>query len=119
MAHTKEPWRIYKHSAAHVENEIGRGVCSTGGYADNFSNGAFHDENEANARRIVACVNALAGYNPDAVADVVAALESIAQGEEEVFDEDLGCLVTVSMCEDEMQEIAREALARLRSPSDE
>ena len=108
MAHTKEPWRIYKHSAAHVENENGRGVCSTGGYADNFSNGAFHDENEANAHRIVACVNALAGYNPDAVADVVAALEQIAG-----FSEVNG------MTRIRMRKIAKNALTRLRSPSDE
>lgn len=33
---------------------------------------------EANAARIVACVNALEGLDPAAVADVVAALENIA-----------------------------------------
>ena len=35
------------------------------------------DEQEANAARIVACVNALEGYNPAAVRDVVEALRSI------------------------------------------
>ena len=110
MAHTKEPWRIYKHSAAHVENENGRGVCSTGGYADNFSNGAFHDENEANARRIVACVNALAGYNPDAVAEVIEALKIMASA----FAHEARSIEQTAALYG-----AETALTRLRSPSDE
>lgn len=36
------------------------------------------DEVDANARRIVACVNALAGLNPEAVKDVVDEISNIA-----------------------------------------
>jgi hypothetical protein len=37
---------------------------------------ASESKGEANAERIVACVNALAGLNPEAVADVVEALRA-------------------------------------------
>ena len=67
---------------------------------------------KANAARIVACVNALAGLNPDAVADVVKALEDLSgfhtrNANGGAFD------VTVDEI-DSMWEAAREALARLR-----
>lgn len=52
--HTPGPWRLNKHAELAVENEVGRGVCSTGGYQDNFSDGAYFLENQANARLISA-----------------------------------------------------------------
>lgn len=52
MSHTPEPWEAY-------EGEEGYGITSVcGGYYGDI-------ENEADARRIVACVNACAGIDTD------------------------------------------------------
>lgn len=59
MTHTKEPWRV--------------DVCSPDMI---FADGpdvamCLEGNDEANARRIVSCVNALAGYDPDALAGLL------------------------------------------------
>ena len=49
VGHTPGPWRRSRMSNTAIEGSNGRGVCSTGGYSDNHSNGAYVDENIANA----------------------------------------------------------------------
>jgi hypothetical protein len=51
-----------------VSGNEGRSICSTGGYSDNFNDPVkTSSENTANARRIVACVNALEGFDIAAI----------------------------------------------------
>jgi len=67
MSHTKEPWYVVGYSEeAVIEMPEGEEII-------------FPYENDKEkwlgvARRIVACVNALQGLNPEAVGDVVEAL---------------------------------------------
>jgi hypothetical protein len=71
-AHSPEPWAL-------VENYI----VSVNAKPDSNAVCVMDEEWDApqpNGQRIVHCVNALAGLNPEAVADVVAALESIDIG---------------------------------------
>lgn len=81
--HTKGPWHIGNSGFSHgtqFEIRAMRGVDDL--YITGIVWGDDGDEEylpsyteaEANAARIVACVNALEGYNPDAVRDVVEAL---------------------------------------------
>lgn len=44
----------------------------------------YRTEVEANAARIVACVNALEGMNPDALAKLVEAVQTIAAGSDTI-----------------------------------
>jgi uncharacterized membrane protein YccC len=53
-AHTKGPWRVSRLTETTVENSHGRGVCSTGGYQQNFDTERVYQENRANARLIAA-----------------------------------------------------------------
>ena len=84
--HTKGPWAIHAENMAIVPladayKPFGKVECTVTG--DNLPNtlclfagprdGLGEDETYANAFRIVACVNALEGYNPAAVRDVVEA----------------------------------------------
>lgn len=65
--HTPEPWCKL--------NDCGTvGIWGPQGDCVAVNNGCSCD-NEANADRIVACVNACAGLNPEAVPDVVEALK--------------------------------------------
>ena len=73
MGHTREPWHIEYECNIFSENH--RLVASAGGYQTNAENDRHRLENEANARRIVACVNACEGINPEAVPDLLAACE--------------------------------------------
>ena len=69
--HTPGPWRAWQYSAANVfwyvdelDNEDGFGNLAV----------CYQGNQEANAARIVECVNACEGLNPTAIKDVVAAL---------------------------------------------
>lgn len=117
--HTPEPWRfdhggIYGAESVHISGydypaPNGYGRCSSRSYTDRVCEivGGFDNEaRNANAARIVACVNALAGLNPDGVADVVEALRAIADA-----DEKHGHVHYLSKAR--MAEIARAALAKL------
>ncbi len=70
--HTPGPWCINYRSATSVEDKVGRLVASTGGRQSNVKDENL--ENEANAARIIVCVNACAGINPEAVPELLAAL---------------------------------------------
>lgn len=61
---TKEPWGRDPRVAMRVVADGDRGICSTGGFFNLQRSEEVHDENLANAERIVACVNALSGV-PD------------------------------------------------------
>jgi hypothetical protein len=82
--HTPEPWEIADTSI--IAGDICIAVIEDdGGYE------APYEERQANAARIVACVNALAGLNPEAIKDVVEALQCFTTGAEKLhpihFDE--------------------------------
>lgn len=65
--HTPEPW--------HVETGLGQHIVASDGEPVVFFGWeAFPENYEANRSHIVACVNALAGRNPEAIDDVVEAL---------------------------------------------
>lgn len=66
-----------------------------------------HEMADATAARIVACVNALAGLNPAALAGVVEALRAMATREPMTWHENY-------LSADHMSEMARSALAALR-----
>ena len=78
--HTPEPWAVETELNHHI-------VSSDGKYIVFFGWEQFPENYEANRARIIACVNALAGLNPEAVPNVVEALreainwaEGYAQG---------------------------------------
>jgi len=85
MMHTKEPW-----VATNIPMS-GRIVCVVP-HEDSQANDWFilvpgkRGSTEDDARRIVACVNALAGMNPGAVGDVVEAFQELySYADEEMF----------------------------------
>ena len=77
--HTKGPWETdcsdhdqpYLNIKIRAAKKFARTICTV--YIDDAPVRDYNDEQYANAARIVACVNALEGYNPDAVRDVVEA----------------------------------------------
>ena len=97
MTHTKEPWRIVNCDAVPSTNDDGlrlleiragktckvaskgnvAGYIDCGGKFVASCNTRADPEAEANARRIVSCVNALAGMNPDALAGLIEAAEGM------------------------------------------
>lgn len=90
-----------------IVDERGDVVCSSG---DKIYHP--HPVNEANAARIVSCVNALAGMNPEAVKDAVEALEdAIPQLERYPSTDPNG-----ERCENRTLMNARAALAALKGP---
>lgn len=75
--HSKEPWRIHRRFATTVEDQGGRYVASTGGYQSNAVDPEELESHlQANAARIVACVNALAGIPTEQLAGLGDALEA-------------------------------------------
>lgn len=100
--HTPEPWNIHPHYKCEgmaVENEHGEGwvawsaVIGKGEMIIADVKGCTHDggfskvengkEVQANADRIIACVNACAGINPEAVPDLLAAAKGIIKAIED------------------------------------
>ena len=79
--HTKGPWETdcsdhdqpYLNIKIRAARKLAHTICTV--YIDDAPVRDYNDEQKANAARIVACVNALEGYNPDAVRDVVEALD--------------------------------------------
>ena len=74
MTHTKEPWRLGRFTGPASYEEV-RELCGsmdvvvdteTGPYVLAACNINFPDDAKANARRIVACVNACAGISDEA-----------------------------------------------------
>ena len=83
--HTPEPWRQFTElgTIGDVVDSKGRAVAQAQ-ETGNFERGAPEGlaERNANAARIVACVNGCAGINPDAVPDLLAALEAAVLSEQ-------------------------------------
>lgn len=66
MSHTKEPWGVHRVSKTSVVGTSGFVVAACGGHMDNKRDpDELHSELLANARRIVACVNACAGISTE------------------------------------------------------
>lgn len=80
---------------------------------------AWQDEQgRSNAALVVATVNALPALL-DELERKTKALEAISRNETEVWDEDLGCLVTVSCDAEELAAIAYNALTEIEgTPND-
>lgn len=66
--HTPEPWHV-----AEGRNHLLRIAAGTAAVVNDCGDSEV-PQHAANADRIVACVNACAGVNPDAVPDMLAAL---------------------------------------------
>ena len=73
--HSKEPWSVGPF-AGHASSGD-RLVAACNGHFNNTRGEEVDNENHANAARIVSCVNALAGLNPDAVAGLVEAANAL------------------------------------------
>ena len=73
--HTKGPWRTGYRYPCRIISYVGNIPASTCLPEDE---GTESDEQKANAARIVACVNACEGINPEAVPDAMEALRNIA-----------------------------------------
>ena len=75
--HTPEPWKFDKGLGCKAIKGNKGGAHKQAQYTEiAWTVGlANEDKDRANAARLVACVNACAGINPDAVKDLVAALE--------------------------------------------
>ncbi len=76
-AHTPEPWRISGRGSYISSSSAGYVPLRTPFREDAFRDVSAHNnkELEDNAARIVACVNACDGINPEAVPDLLAAAE--------------------------------------------
>lgn len=75
--HTKEPWRFQEHFSnvyALSDGDVGLSIHIAKTNDAQVEGG--HAEAEANARRIVDCVNAFAGLNPSALAGLIEAAEN-------------------------------------------
>ena len=59
--HTPEPWRLYRNNQS-VGDAVGNAVCDVWPRCDDQ---LASEEGKANARRIVACVNAMSGIADD------------------------------------------------------
>jgi hypothetical protein len=86
--HTQEPW--YQHETegklyASIRGRSGRCVADCGSRSDAIA--------QANAKRIVSCVNACAGINPAAVPKLLAALDEFVieyvEGTDPILDDTL------------------------------
>ena len=123
--HTKGPWETdcsdheqpYLDIKIRAAKKFARTICTV--YIDDAPVRDYNDEQYANAARIVACVNALEGYNPDAVRDVVEALRDNYEGMCEGFCADFASLdFTSKECETNCGGCkSRAALARLGGAS--
>lgn len=68
--HTPEPW--INHDSM-IDDAEGRTVATTNGF------GRPQGTDSANAARIVACVNGCEGINPEAVHELVAAVDAVLE----------------------------------------
>ena len=73
MKHTPGPWAIEESKRGAILYIKAR----DGQVAQTYGEGDFYRTQYPNARRIVACVNGCEGINPDAVADLLAALKNV------------------------------------------
>ena len=98
--HTPEPWYFHKGMVVYGHEEI-------------------DIRDEANAQRAIACVNACAGINPDAVPDAVAALRAceIALGDKRIGTYNMDSPDWYEKVW-EARDAARAALAKLKATND-
>lgn len=97
MKHTKEPWEYGKANNYDGFYIAPRGTLPTMVSVERCGGNVkvecfnFPGETEDVARRIVSCVNALAGYNPEKVEELVKAAEELKyamEGKSQVFKYD-------------------------------
>lgn len=84
MKHTPGPWKVFYQDDEYPGIEVADRDYSIVVYGDkgDFNAGVqgdTHEEALANAQRIVACVNACEGINPEAVPDMLKALEGAVE----------------------------------------
>jgi hypothetical protein len=74
--HTKEPWFF---TGSTIGIQLLEGVAIDVADVNRWCPGTpLRDEDESNGERIVACVNACAGINPEAVPDLLKACRDLA-----------------------------------------
>lgn len=125
VKHTAEPWEL--HGATHIWSPIAksnvasasepRGHAHVGYEPPKFDGGGLY-EAAANAARIVACVNALAGIPApeSAIEQAREALTEIADIPAVAFSTDR--LTHATRTIEKMQELARKALSNLTPATD-
>ena len=106
MKHTKEPWKVADPTDDEAPWNI-RSADKHEWYIARISPmaGGGPDTSDANAERIVSCVNACAGINPEAVP----ALRNAVDGLLSIFDEQLSQGI---MWDDPRIDRARKAIAK-------
>lgn len=112
--HTPEPWEYgtfpkWQPGRSNYHVVRPQGEFPHGGWIADFGY-PCDDVAEANAQRAVACVNALAGINPEAVPDVVAALRALLEGYERLLAQSV---LDVNPGANRYSIAARAALAKL------
>lgn len=95
MGHTKEPWKTVPNNAIDLMGISHRIVWSESNHYDvcYVTPGSDDNNGNANAARIVACVNALAGIsNPDALPELLAACLAQINGKSVDWEEHQMCI---------------------------
>lgn len=76
--HTSEPWELHPDYPNQVRRPPSNDAYGLSASIADCSSGIWPDSKTvANAARIVACVNACKGINPEAVPDLLAALQAV------------------------------------------
>lgn len=113
--HTPEPW-VSSVALSGSENDRGFDIHADGKHIARVSpmiknlRGDASTEAIANKDRILACVNACAGVNPEAVPDAVAALRDMLDGYERLLEQSV---LDVNPGANRYSIAARAALAKL------
>lgn len=111
--HSPEPWKECCDDCSAIEDANGDRIASVHALDDEADGPELLMK--ANKRRMLACVNALRGLNPEHVGELVAALDDLADYAEGACDEGFGSAQEQS---DGMQasiKKARELLAKVKS----
>lgn len=109
--HTPEPWEVWDTGkSVTLKAKFGTPGMDASQLYPVFTVGPGVNQN-ANARRIVECVNACEGINPDAVPELLAALQSSIQNIEQLAST-VNVLSPGKVRADDFSEKAREAIKK-------
>ena len=84
LKHTPEPWKVTVQENGYVCIETAYGTHR------DILTGDFITLKASNAERIVACVNACEGLNPEAIPEMLEALQEMVSVACEYYDMDMG-----------------------------
>lgn len=83
MNHTQEPWEVVEHSWAET-GIYAKGKGRVAGVRHDPEEDPLAEQAPANAARIVACVNACEGIDPEAIGAMIRALQLVDNAYEDV-----------------------------------